>query len=1014
MSFSAGFLQAVASHDSAVRVLIDIELTAPSSRVVRLSSTDWLYAGNGYAGALESCDPIEEPGQFLSPEYDQCSFSFSVLDVWTGGQPSSDTFAALLSAYRFKGAKITLRELRKAPDGTFYDATMFVGIIAGYNPERGRVSFVATQRRDWNKTLDPVRCDRWLFPRAPEKSIGLVVPTVIGKGRGLELRGDYGHALGQARNNFDHNGGAIPSARGVLVDMGRGSTSGATFEKGKVLIASHAVSSIGAGTNGTNFFGSNGERTFPSVINPAGGDIINTIAGAGFMVPNQAQTYWLPVAPTDVVPVLNMADNPRGVLDPANEASFARIDQAAGQYSLQLSLPDIRPEGTMIALWLIFGYKTNAAIGDVVFKFNNPALGASSFVAPLASTTTFGAHNLGAPGTGAVPANGWNLSGCNLTWGFQVPAAGVNTGVNMRCHGFGLVIQYQPILLRGKYGNKAVFIPRPASDDRRGHDAQYFGKGKWVLETPIADVSDEYFANVDGPLDDGSGTYTGAASALISRAPDIAHYLLRTYCGLSAGDIETGVGALGSFADARAKLRTWNQRDMEHFLSIDTEAQAKDLVEQLARDSVSVPHIGRSDGKFRWTPFTTNPAVTFPRMIEPEDVIDDGLVELRTLPDDSIISSVRIAYLFDVFRNEYASEVSCTPRSSRAGYAYLGLRDESIVVVANQSDRLDLKSTAATVAVSLTPGQYQPWDFAKHVTTQANAAAVQDYLCHYGPRIETNYNDKIDINDGAVKVATIAQADYATMEDLATAAAAALNAVSTNWTVTYNRATRKMTIDRTAGAKTLLGLAGANAAKSALGALGLTNANAAAPRTSDHEVEEQRFVLACCTDTGFVMLNETGANGANAATPRTGAHLLGMQADRDTFAASTTTSSYSGTTRKTTREYTLADAETVYGARRPYTNTARTIRDTDTAIEARNRLIDLGGVPRVGVYLRSFRLRDLERYHVVQFSQRFDQFVRYTEYGSDGSWAGKKFWVVGCRHHMGPSRFDTEATLVRA
>ncbi len=72
-----------------------------------------------------------------------------------------------------------------------------------------------------------------------------------------------------------------------------------------------------------------------------------------------------------------------------------------------------------------------------------------------------------------------------------------------------------------------------------------------------------------------------------------------------------------------------------------------------------------------------------------------------------------------------------------------------------------------------------------------------------GTFVITTANQKIYINDGSNFTATIAAATY-TYTTLATAVAAALNAVSSNWTCTYDfGVTNKFTIGRSSGTKTL-------------------------------------------------------------------------------------------------------------------------------------------------------------------------------------------------------------------
>src|SRR6185503_7640885 len=112
--------------------------------------------------------------------------------------------------------------------------------------------------------------------------------------------------------------------------------------------------------------------------------------------------------------------------------------------------------------------------------------------------------------------------------------------------------------------------------------------------------------------------------------------------------------------------------------------------------------------------------------------------------------------------------------------------------------------------------------------------------------IVAGYNDKLDINDGSVKAATIAAGDHASFETLATAVAAALNAVSTNWSCVYNRTTRKITIARSSGTKNLLVATGTNR-DAASGYVGLgydsVTGDVTGGTAAANEVEEDRVII---------------------------------------------------------------------------------------------------------------------------------------------------------------------------
>lgn len=80
----------------------------------------------------------------------------------------------------------------------------------------------------------------------------------------------------------------------------------------------------------------------------------------------------------------------------------------------------------------------------------------------------------------------------------------------------------------------------------------------------------------------------------------------------------------------------------------------------------------------------------------------------------------------------------------------------------------------------------------------------------------TTSNQQLHFRDGADKTATITAGNY-TYSTLATAIAAAMNAVSSNWTCVYTVGTRKFTIQRSSGASALRTNVGTNAIWGSIG-----------------------------------------------------------------------------------------------------------------------------------------------------------------------------------------------------
>jgi hypothetical protein len=105
----------------------------------------------------------------------------------------------------------------------------------------------------------------------------------------------------------------------------------------------------------------------------------------------------------------------------------------------------------------------------------------------------------------------------------------------------------------------------------------------------------------------------------------------------------------------------------------------------------------------------------------------------------------------------------------------------------------------------------------QYVNGSFNLAGVAYY---FNPIEITATNKYIDFNDGAVKVAQVAEKFYKDPKELASALETAMNAVSTGITVSYSNSTGKFTIAKASGTLSLLWSTGTNTANSIGATLG--------------------------------------------------------------------------------------------------------------------------------------------------------------------------------------------------
>ena len=514
------------------------------------------------------------------------------------------------------------------------------------------------------------------------------------------------------------------------------------------------------------------------------------------------------------------------------------------------------------------------------------------------------------------------------------------------------------------------------------------------FQPAVTEISEKFFANLDGYTDDGSGTYTGVASALIERAPDILRHILATYAAETS--VVTAVSTFGSFIDARAELKTWRSNDMKLALSMPQAVDITTILSVLASTSFCWLFLDRFTDKWTLRPWRTDRAVDYPWKLSREHLTDS--LDVQATPDSDVSAGVRVNYGYDWFSDTYRFEASAGQGKSNSGYSWFSRRDANCTVIASESDRLDY-NTGTVQAASLTPGSYTPMALAQHVANQLTVGGP--YQVGYGFTIVSGYNDKLDFNDGAVKAATIAAGVY-TGESLATAIAAALNALSSGWTCTFSRATLLFTISR-AGSFGLTFDGGANSATNIGPTIGFQGSTAVSPAVGQFVREEQRFFIQRRGAANVDLLFATGTNVA-----RSCSELLGfLPVD-----AAGGISSHTGDFPKTRGEDDLAIAAARWHPKRELNLEARSIYDTDTARELRNRLVDATAKARQTVTLTTDFAPDMERSRVFEFDADMDQVMPYPDPDSDGSWAGKRFVAVSVEQMLGPTSFATTITGV--
>ncbi len=1011
MAFATqNFLNAFLPSGRNACTLVKVELTDPSALTLYLASRPTTTPGSPprfWQAALSDIGEVVEPGDLGVFDPGLATFDFRMSARPLAGQAVSDFSLERLASHYWYGATVTAYywELGLA---SFSDALqIFKGVVIEYETEDNQARVYCQQRNAWIRRLPAVEVTRQKFPRAPEKSIGLPAGAICYG----DLRSPPARAPASAYGDFQQGitsvvGPRRAGVRGTVVSLGKGGGS-----KGKVLFASHACKLFNSDVDGATPAIEAGDRL--AEIDPIGGDVFNAASGTGFNFDDIANAGTQPFESFFPVwlldsrqPTSNPGENPRAATDPFNETSYSKLDYDAGQRDLWFPIPDIPPQGQALAVKYVVGYQTSSGAGNLRVELTDGTTTAGTATLTASTTprgqggTLVGSPPAPIPRGSALVDDGWGFGATGTR--LRIYFTGTATGQTARIFYVGIAIQFRPSWPVSVPSRK---IQIPGAIDYRlkpgtwregwgniRHTFSHQPTDVWLPQQEAVDS--EFYATLQGHADDGSGTYTGTADALIQRPPDILRHFLATYCAETL--FETG-GNPGDLVALRAALQTLRKTDMVEAFALDDFIQSSDVVRLMASSVKAWFFISCFTDKWSGIPWKADREVDFPRRLTRYDLLDPDGPRIIMHRDD-VQNDLTVSYGWDAWKRRTMHETTLGPGRSISGHAYRNLRDEHMTVVANESDRLDFKVNSTTYVASLTPGDYQPDTLMQHVDAQMAAVLGNIVQLAWGMLIVSGYNDKINFNDGASKTATLTAGDFNEDPDgLAANAQTAMNAVSSNWTVTYSAATRKFTFDRSSGTKSMTF---SNVADAAL-SFGFKYATTVAgPATSLWGVEPNTFLIGVGGTDVLSLPWETGANGIDAATPRACGALLGYDMSRDCADGTSYCIAHSP---KGALEQFMATSVRRYGTRPPLNMALDYVNDTDTAREVRRRFAELWGTPPVEIQFETERMPDLQRGMVFDFDGSLDAVKPFAVPGTDGSWVGKKFVAVRPRRLSLPS-----------
>lgn len=1009
----------MASGQGAILLKIDLTTRDGLSSVSIFASQGEIQtpAGTGIATRLwedliVDAPSIQDDGDFLTNDVPLTSARFTLARRKLGFQAAGKTIADALRDYRWDQSAAVTVYLWERGLASFDDAMQrFKGTILTFDLDASGVTLYCRQRADWNKTIAATVVTRGKYVRAPDSSVGLAIPKIYGAKRGLPMRPPFTGQYGVEQRVRELIAGGSRVTQAILVDNGRGV--GSSVPDARVLVASHAVTQLGVSSPeymnpshyGTSpFIRADDGRLHP--LFPLTADIFLSGAdGAGFEIPDGFHVAYYPIMPTSMELVTDCTIDAIAVLDGMNETSFAHIDAGASQHLIQARLPSLSDAGALWSGSAFIIYRSSAGATGLTFDFGN-TIKASGSPHTLPVSVTPRSYNFDIVsglnwGGGDLPDLSWCFADCVLkayflagSGTFDVFMMGLSIGYLVNKN----VIQSERVT--GRMIRRKRSVPTWGVNGKR---AIYKTYSEPEILPPITELQGTFFTNVDGYPDDGSGTYTGSASALIERAPDIATHLLVNQAGQTIAQIERGASVFGSLVDARAKLKTWRGADMKFTIGFGDDEDVATALMDLAHSSASWFYLSPYDDKWKCVVWDPDAVVDYAWAFSKHDILEPAGPLCTRRPATELPAGIRVTYGYDAATKSFLHESSVAQGKSVAGHFYRNLRDGNTTIVSSESDRVDFIPTgiAAKVA-SLTPGAYTPALLAAHVQTQMKAADTsRDYVWAYGAEVVSGVNDSLDFLSGATSyIAQLNPGDYGTMAALAVEAARALNAVLAGWTATYSATTGKFTLTPPSSV-TLKSNTGTARYRSAYPLLGFS---ISANYTGTSFVSDIERRLQFMTFSGSVLTDLPWKTGTNAA--RNAAELLGFDRNEDTLHGGATRIWNSISPKLNIEEQIASDIDRI-GPKRDLSIEARAVDDTDTAREIRNRIATLSRRQSLQVIFTTEKAPDIQRGNVIAFQADMDTVLPFPDPDSDGSWVGKRFVVTEIEQLLGPLSFKT-------
>jgi hypothetical protein len=784
--------------------LAKIVLSVPGALTLRYATTETIVDGTLWQTGL-TIDPIRESVGYLAPGVSPVETTIRLAKRIDASQ-TSGTVHDLLSDYLWQNATVTLYLYEVGLTSTDW-LQVFKGNVsrpAMIDPEG--VTLHLLQDLSWNKIVPTTVVDKTSYPDSPDVSQGLPIPILYGDHVAPGMKSPWATAYGSKQYQED-SGAGLGVVPGVLVDAGVG---GASV---KVVYAGHAALDILSRANGYSQFIVGNNNLDP--LDTTG--LTETLGSteSHITVADENAIAYSAVIPIDVrstadgLGIGNTATDPRRAMDPYDELTYATLNQTTGKNGLQLILPNAGPLGWIESVQVYVAWSGDAAnTQNLRVNYYQPGTGAGAAPITWVSTgTALTVQRSTWPTT--YWTQDWDFGGTTTVRDIRVDFAGAVANNKARIYWVALVVKYRPqrsVVTPGKtyVSSRTYYQPNPG---RPGYEYNPNANrpgwtNNYTTVNPTFKLDSQFYANVRGYADDGSGTYTGSAGSIIERPPDVIRHFLVTYGSVSGGSIETTSSTTGSFVDARSTLRNAQPYDLKLACWIGERTSVQRVLQTMAEQSGMCVYLDRFTDK--WLSFVWKPgAVTdYDRALSWKH----GDIAAFQCEETSVVDvrhSIRVKFGFDHFKNKSLYEAFVTASASGQGVNLPTIRDQRLTVSASNEDIDFSVGGGAAVLATLTAGTYTPIALAAEARSKCRAVGSNNVDVGYGFSIKAGFNDLLDYTIYLTAYQTTLTAGDYTAEGLAAEVTRAMNEGSSpangfDFSCTYSHSTNKFSITATA------------------------------------------------------------------------------------------------------------------------------------------------------------------------------------------------------------------------